>query len=48
MCLTQICKAILENNARVMPLSAPMTGEYGIHDLYLEVQRLLLQMELVM
>ena len=35
MCLTQICKAILENNARVMPLSAPMTGEYGIHDLYL-------------
>ena len=35
MCLTQICKAILENTARVMPLSAPMTGEYGIHDLYL-------------
>ncbi len=35
MCLTQICKAILENKALVMPLSAPMTGEYGIHDLYL-------------
>lgn len=35
MCLTQICKAILENKALVMPLSAPMTGEYGIHDLYI-------------
>lgn len=35
MCLTQICKAILENKALVIPLSAPMTGEYGIHDLYL-------------
>lgn len=30
MCLTQICKAILENKALVMPLSAPMTGEYMV------------------
>lgn len=35
MCLTQICKAILENHARVLPLSAPLQGEYGIRDLYL-------------
>lgn len=35
MCLTQICKSILENKAQVLPLSAPMNGEYGIHDLYL-------------
>ncbi|MBD5429289.1 L-lactate dehydrogenase [Lactobacillus sp.] len=35
MCLTQIVKAIFENQARVLPLSAPMNGEYGIKDLYL-------------
>ncbi len=35
MCLTQIVKAILENREIVLPLSAPMSGEYGIHDLYL-------------
>lgn len=35
MCLTQIVKAIFENQARVLPLSAPMKGEYGIKDLYL-------------
>ncbi|KRM84367.1 L-lactate dehydrogenase [Lactobacillus hominis DSM 23910 = CRBIP 24.179] len=35
MCLTQICKAIFENKARVLPVSAPLTGEYGVKDLYL-------------
>lgn len=35
MCLTQIVKAIFENQARVLPLSAPMTGEYGVKNLYL-------------
>ncbi|BDR60563.1 L-lactate dehydrogenase [Lactobacillus xylocopicola] len=36
MMLTQIVSAILENRAIVLPLSAPINGEYGIkHDLYL-------------
>ncbi|WP_297819894.1 L-lactate dehydrogenase [uncultured Lactobacillus sp.] len=35
MCLTQICKAIFENKARVLPVSAPLTGEYGVTGLYL-------------
>lgn len=35
MCLTQICKAIFDNTARVMPVSAPLNGEYGVHDLFL-------------
>ncbi|WP_093624856.1 L-lactate dehydrogenase [Limosilactobacillus gorillae] len=35
-CLAVICTAILENRNRMMVLSAPMNGEYGInHDLYL-------------
>lgn len=34
--LTQIVSAILNNRAVVLPLSAPINGEYGIkHDLYL-------------
>ena len=36
MMLTQIVSAILDNRAIELPLSAPITGEYGIkHDLYL-------------
>lgn len=36
MMLTQIVAAILENRSIVLPLSAPINGEYGIkHDLYL-------------
>lgn len=35
MCLAKICKTILENNEEVLPLSAPLTGEYGIKDIYL-------------
>ena len=36
MMLAKIVSAILENNAIVLPLSAPINGEYGIkHDLYL-------------
>lgn len=36
MMLTQIVSAILENRSICLPLSAPITGEYGIkHDLYL-------------
>ena len=36
MMLTQIVSAILDNRAIVLPLSAPINGEYGIkHDLYL-------------
>lgn len=36
MMLTQIVSAILENRSVCLPLSAPITGEYGIkHDLYL-------------
>lgn len=34
--LTQIVSAILDNHSIVLPLSAPINGEYGIkHDLYL-------------
>lgn len=36
MMLTQIVSAILDNRAIELPLSAPITGQYGIkHDLYL-------------
>lgn len=36
MMLTQIVSAVLDNRAIVLPLSAPINGEYGIkHDLYL-------------
>lgn len=36
MMLTQIVSAVLDNRSIVLPLSAPINGEYGIkHDLYL-------------
>ncbi len=36
MMLAQIVKAVLENKEICLPLSAPITGQYGIkHDLYL-------------
>lgn len=34
-CLALICEAIITNRSIVMPISAPLDGHYGIHDLYL-------------
>lgn len=34
-CLATITSAIIENRNIVMPISAPLNGQYGIHDLYL-------------
>lgn len=34
-CLSLIVKAILENHATVLSVSAPLNGQYGIKDLYL-------------
>lgn len=36
-CLAYIVKAILENRNVVLPISAPLNGEYGVKDLYLGV-----------
>lgn len=36
-CLAYIVKAILENRNVTLPISAPLNGEYGVHDLYLGV-----------
>lgn len=33
--LMKICRAILLNENLVMPISAPLNGEYGLHDIYL-------------
>lgn len=33
--LSTICRAILENNYKMMVVSAPLSGQYGIKDLYL-------------
>ena len=33
--LAFITKAILNNEHRVLPLSVPMDGEYGLHDLHI-------------
>lgn len=35
MSLSKICKAILNNEDVALPISAPLTREYGINDLYL-------------
>ena len=34
-CLSSIVCAIIENQNTVIPVSAPLTGQYGINDLYL-------------
>ena len=34
-CLSLICEAIIFNRSIVLPLSAPLNGQYGINDLYL-------------
>lgn len=34
-CLSAIVSAIIENQNRVLPISAPLDGQYGINDLYL-------------
>lgn len=34
-CLSTIVTAIIENQNCVLPVSAPLEGQYGIHDLYL-------------
>lgn len=34
-CLAQICQAILDNQNLVVPISAPLNGEYGLYDMYL-------------
>lgn len=34
-CLSTIVTAIIENQNRVLPVSAPLDGQYNIHDLYL-------------
>ncbi|WP_267202456.1 L-lactate dehydrogenase [Limosilactobacillus kribbianus] len=34
-CLAYITSAIIENRNVVLPISAPLEGQYGIHDLYL-------------
>lgn len=36
-CLAYIVKAIIENRNIVLPVSAPLNGEYGVKDLYLGV-----------
>lgn len=33
--LMKICRAILTNDTIVLPVSAPLDGEYGLHDIYL-------------
>lgn len=35
MSLMRISKAVLNNENLVMPISAPLTGEYGLHDIYI-------------
>ena len=34
-CLSYITRAIIENRNLVLPISAPLDGQYGINDLYL-------------